>query len=462
MKAQRVPNSAFVRLIVLLVALVSGTGLQSVRGENEEAPVGIIVYKTQPWHKADKALVREYLSVRRFPTVVYVTEPGQEERRMQRSLVFEAHDYLPFDATGTAEESLPSRIDKEIAALEDLSKRFPATRPYVEPRVTKWHDIREKVLAEAAVSPTPAPAQESELSTGSFGNTELPPGGALGTVRLKNGEEFQAWITALTPTQLKWDEPVKEGSGVYQERTVPLNEVQSLQVYTAEDVASSEFKKLEVPQTSLTVTASEILYQHYFRLLQKLKAQFGSDPRYAEWHAQIVQIREDMEQAQSTQSLRIDGRWLSREETQQNAYENTAKVLWASAQQMAALSQWRLAISYCRELQKDYSGSRAFVEHIPVMTPWLENFAEKRKTLPAQSRGQNMADEAAATLAYIQKFDLEAAQKSLKLSASAEEAIERGDREEAESFIRDSAQAWSKNAELKILRQRLSQMPQKE
>ena len=466
--------SLFLRasLIALLLGQLALLLTVPAVAADEETVGGILVYKAQPWHKPSEALVKEYMSVRRFSTVLYVTEPGKKEQRLRQALVFEAHDYLPFDATDTVDAPLAAQIDREIASLKELAKRFPDTRRYVEPRIEKWESIQVQTptkTAMASPSPVSSAAEPPALSkidgaaaqAGKFHDTVLPVGGALGTIRLVNGEEFQAWITALTPTLLKWDEPIKEGSGVYQERVLPLTEVHSLQVYTAEDVARSQFRNLKVPKTSLTTEAYRVLYTHYFRLLEKMKIQFGSDPRYPEWHSEIIQVREDMEQAQSTQSLKLNGRWLTRREMQRDVYENSAKVLWASAMQMAELSHWRLAIEYCRELQENYPASRTFVENIPAMKKWLESFGKDRTSLRALSENPDVADQVAVILDYLDEFDLESAKKSLDLSARAAEAIDAGNRDEAERLLRESEQAWSRNREVTVLRQSLQALPAK-
>ncbi len=411
-------------------------------------PGGILVYRAQPWHKPDQAQVSEFLRSRQFSAVVYVTDFEGNERQLQRSLIFAVHDYLPFDARGTVKIPLSAQIAAELKTLTALASAYPGTRDFVGPRIEKW-----KALPDAA--PPPAASEEASPTpeaTGKFATVDLPTGGALGNITRDSGETFQVWITALTPTEIKWDEPVKEGSGVYRQRSLPLSDVRSLAVYTAEDVARIQFRQLAVPPTSLTPMAYRVLYQYYFRLLENMRAEFGADPRYAEWHSVLVRIREDMEQAQSTNSVKLNGRWLGERAMQGDSDEIAAAVLWASARQMITLGEWNLGIQYLYELTRDHTSSRAFVENLPQIEQWTDAFGKDRSTLSAIARNPRLERSAASIRTTLESFDRESAMKSLKLSAEAQDALAAGDAPRAAKLLEESRSAWSANGELPKLR----------
>ncbi|HEV7405140.1 MAG TPA: PTPDL family protein [Chthoniobacteraceae bacterium] len=322
----------------------------------------------------------------------------------------------------------------------------------------------------------------------------LPTAGRADTVILKSGEKLEGKIVGETAADYTVD--YKAGAGITDTRTVLKSDVEKVVKETPDDLAWQQLKTLQIGAASLPVGG----YEGPMHLLQGFIAQFPQSPHAGE-AAQALKGFEADKQRVDDGEVKIEGKWISKEEVQKERYQINGRAVYSYMQDLARHNDLVGALNAFDKLEKEYPGSSAYPDAVPLARQLVEKLkptadqmlkswqyqkgerdaatkmmpdAQRIQTAAAQKGEQDRLDAAleASTkggvkwpplqkqhektlstiiaktqpeLTRLNALPVEKMRQSLQLAQQAREELAKHDLEAADTAAKDATKLWSAN-----------------
>jgi hypothetical protein len=344
------------------------------------------------------------------------------------------------------------------------------------------------------------------LSAVAFASVALLTSALADTVELKSGAKIEGKITSETDTQLTIE--IKSG-GIVDEQTVNKADVLNVAKASPDEAAYAVLKTIKLGANSLPTVAQ---YDTYLGHLKTFVSQYPNSAHKDE----IEKLAADFE-AEKTRvadgEIKLAGKWLGKEEVQRERYQINGAIAADFLKEQAARNDVIGALNTFDVLEKQYPGSRGYVDSVETVKRLLPSLKQQADAymvrLPAEKAAREKALAGAAGLNKIElqkehdqekqgieaalalakrqnvkwppflprseeamkriselakqdilrlsSFDPAKPQESFKLASEARAALDSKDFTLAEQKLRSAQAAWSRNELLPRLNRELSE-----
>jgi|GEM_PF-465945 len=314
------------------------------------------------------------------------------------------------------------------------------------------------------------------------------------TVVLKSGEKIEGKILSETDTQVTIE--VVAG-GVVDERTIAKADVASMAKVQPDETAWQPLQSLKPAESSFPTAAQ---YEPIVEALRGFAKQFPESKYKADAEKALADFEAEKTRVADGE-LKLNGRWLSKDEVQREKFQVGATVAANYMKTQAARNDLIGALNSFDLVEKQFEGTFGYIEAVAIarqILPTLQTqVAQRLAALPAENAAREKGVKASAGLEQIQlqkeldaekkandaaladakkrgvkwppflrrstegmkqlaslidetskrlaALDLPKLTNSLKLAEDARVDLSSGDLKAAEQKLRDAQQAWPKN-----------------
>ncbi len=243
------------------------------------------------------------------------------------------------------------------------------------------------------------------------------------SVKLKDGTVIEGRVTANTADSVTIE--YSPGKGIKDTKTIKKDEIAELKVQSEDEVEAVAIKKL-VPTADLTSPTQ------YAALLARAKPfleKFKTSKFLPEVQA-VLKTLEDEKGKVETGWQKLDGNWITPEESVWNSYNIEARVLRKQMQQDLEKKDVKGALDKMARLKNDFPASGAFVEAIDAYEKLLTDYQKELVRMAAEH--PQLQKDLDAQRKTLDKAGVEALNQDLK---NQEEAIKKKQVEEKQKKI---------------------------
>jgi hypothetical protein len=196
------------------------------------------------------------------------------------------------------------------------------------------------------------------------------------TITLKSGDKLEGKIRSETETEVVIE--YKVSSGIADERTIPREEIASMEKSSPDEAAFLQIKSLKPdPQSSLP---SED-YDEIIAALKNFQNAFPNSPHSSEVQLDLDEF--EREQARVSQGdVKYLGQWISSEEAAKRKIQIEGQQLFGVMKQRAAAGHLADAMATFEQIEKGYSGTRIFPDAVDLARSLV---AQMRVNLPKRA-----------------------------------------------------------------------------
>ena len=187
------------------------------------------------------------------------------------------------------------------------------------------------------------------------------------TVTLKTGEVIEGKVTSESDTQLTLE--LKLSGGITDSRTVSKADVLSIAKVQPDELAWTPLKALKPGTTSLPAA----FYETATQSLKGFLAQFATSPFAADAQKALAALEEEKTRVDAGE-IKINDRWLTKEEAQRERYQIAAAVNFQLMKDQTSRGDLSGALNTFDGIEKQYPGSRIYPEAVDLARRALAAF----------------------------------------------------------------------------------------
>ena len=223
------------------------------------------------------------------------------------------------------------------------------------------------------------------------------------TVTLKTGEVIEGKVTSESDTQLTLE--LKLSGGITDSRTVSKADVLSIARVQPDELAWAPLKALKPGTTSLPAA----FYETATQSLKGFLAQFATSPFAADAQKALAALEEEKTRVDAGE-IKIDDRWLTKEEAQRERYQIAAAVNFQLMKDQTSRGDLSGALNTFDGIEKQYPGSRIYPEAVDLARRALAAFQpDLVSRIQAIRAAAAERDKAVQNSSAAQKAELKAA-----------------------------------------------------
>ncbi len=223
------------------------------------------------------------------------------------------------------------------------------------------------------------------------------------TVTLKTGEVIEGKVTSESDTQLTLE--LKLSGGITDSRTVSKADVLSIAKVQPDELAWAPLKALKPGTTSLPAA----FYETATQSLRGFLAQFATSPFAADAQKALAALEEEKTRVDAGE-IKIDDRWLTKEEAQRERYQIAASVNFQLMKDQTSRGDLSGALNTFDGIEKQYPGSRIYPEAVDLARRALAAFQpDLVSRIQAIRAAAAERDKAVQNSSAAQKAELKAA-----------------------------------------------------
>ena len=217
---------------------------------------------------------------------------------------------------------------------------------------------------------------------------------ALGdTVKLTSGEKLEGKILKESETEVTIE---TKAGGIVDERTVKRSEIASIDKATPDEAAWQQIRNLKLGDNSMPATQ----YDAYLGPLKAFLTQYAESKHKAEVEKLVADFEAEKQRVTNGER-KLNGSWLSKEDVQRESYQINGAITLNFMRDQAARSDLVGALNTFDLLEKQYPGSRSYIDAVDMakrLVPTLKKQAETRLArLPAETAEREKAVQLART-----------------------------------------------------------------
>lgn len=213
----------------------------------------------------------------------------------------------------------------------------------------------------------------------------LPVVGWADTITLKDGGKVEGRIKSETDTEVVIEEKVS--AAVIDERTIPRDQIASVEKDRPDDLAYAAIKNLRPdPQTSYPPER----YAEMISTLRQFLSRFPDSPHAGEVQKAIDELQLEMVRAEQKE-VKTRGRWITGEEAQKQRAQIEAEQYFRTMKEHAARGNAIDALNTFAAIEKGYAGTFVFPDAVELareLITQLEPILEIRSRAIAHEQEQ--------------------------------------------------------------------------